>query len=63
MISRSTEIKIQKITNLVAVFLAMVILGSTIAMFGITAGVKKANKEYLIEVERILKTYNTDVRQ
>jgi len=61
MISRTTEIKIQKIGNLIALFLAFAIIGSTVAWLFITAGMKKHNKEYLIEVERIYQTYESRV--
>jgi len=61
MVSRETEIKVQKITNLVALFFAAVIIGSTVAMFLITAGMKKHNREMLKEVEKIYQTYESHV--
>jgi len=61
MISRSTEIKIQKITNLIAIFLGAVIIGSTVAMFLLIDDIKKENRKMLEETERLYKTYNIRV--
>ena len=61
MISRTTEIKIQKITNLIAIFLGAVIIGSTVAMFLLIDDIKKENRKMLEETERLYKTYNIRV--
>ena len=61
MVSKELELKVQKISNLVALFFAVAITGSTIAMCLITAGMKKHNRELLKEVERIYQTYESRV--